>query len=129
MQPVFAKSSVFIPGHTLASGLAQGAHGAYSNVACLSPAGAQRWYELCVNDPAAGARSQERIGAFWQANVAPLITTHGMANMAADKAAAVAGGWLPGLNARLRWPYRGATPEMIARIAEAARREVPEWFE
>jgi dihydrodipicolinate synthase/N-acetylneuraminate lyase len=41
MQPVMEKISVFIPGHQLASGLAHGARGAYSNVACLSPRGAQ----------------------------------------------------------------------------------------
>lgn len=128
MQPVFARSSVFIPGHLLASGLARGAHGAYSNVACLSPAGAQRWYELCVGDPAAGLRLQENILPFWQRNIAPVITEHGLANMAADKAAAVAGGWLPGLTARLRWPYRSAPSELVQRIAAVARAELPEFF-
>ena len=126
MQPVFARLSVFIPGHLLASGLARGAHGAYSNVACLSPAGAQRWYDLCVRDPVAGQAWEQRIRPFWQANIAPLITEHGLANMAADKAAAAAGGWLPGMSPRLRWPYRGATPEMVANIAAAARVAVPE---
>lgn len=128
MQPVFARLSVFIPGHVLASGLARGAHGAYSNVACLSPAGAQRWYELCLRDPAAGLAWERRILPFWQAHVAPLITAHGLANMAADKAAAAAGAWLPGLSPRLRWPYRGATPGMVAAIASAARATFPEWF-
>lgn len=128
MQPVFARASVFIPGHLLASGLARGAHGAYSNVACLSPAGAQRWYDLCVRDPAAGLRLQEKILPFWQANVAPLITEHGLANMAADKAAATAGGWLPGFTPRLRWPYRSASPEMVGRIAAQARSALPEFF-
>jgi dihydrodipicolinate synthase/N-acetylneuraminate lyase len=129
MQPVLARSSVFIPGHTLATGMVRGAHGAYSNVACLSPAGAQRWADECRANPAAGLRSEARIRGFWEANVAPLITTHGLPNMAADKAAAVAGGWLPGLSPRLRWPYRGATPEMITELARAARAELPEWFE
>ena len=45
-----------------------------------------------------------------------------------DKAAAVAGGWLPGLTPRLRWPYRSASPERVQSIAERARREVPELF-
>jgi 4-hydroxy-tetrahydrodipicolinate synthase len=128
MQPVFARASVFIPGHLLATGLARGAHGAYSNVACLSPAGAQRWYDLCARDSAAGLRLQEKILPFWQANIAPLITEHGLANMAADKAAAVAGDWLPGFTPRLRWPYRSTTPELIARIAQNARAAVPELF-
>ena len=128
MQPVMARLSVFIPGHLLATGLARGAHGAYSNVACLSPAGAQHWYELCVRDPAAGLRWQEKILPFWQDHIAPLISTHGLPNMAADKAAAVAGGWLPGLTPRLRWPYRCADAALIAPIAAAAHRAVPELF-
>ena len=126
MQPVFPRLSVFIPGHQLASGLARGAHGAYSNVACLSPAGAQRWYELCRRDLAAGAAWERKIQAFWLGHVAPLITVEGLANMAADKAAAAAGGWLPGLSPRLRWPYRGATDAMVRALATAARAEVPD---
>jgi dihydrodipicolinate synthase/N-acetylneuraminate lyase len=129
MQPVMARVSVFIPGHTFAEGIARGAHGAYSNVACLSPRGAQRWCGLCQRDPAEAQRWQTKILAFWQARVAPLVTEHGLPNFAADKATAVAGGWLPGFTARLRWPYRSATPEMIAKIASAARVEIPEFFE
>jgi dihydrodipicolinate synthase/N-acetylneuraminate lyase len=129
MQPVMARVSVFIPGHTLAEGIARGAHGAYSNVASLSPAGAQRWYDLCQRNPVEAQQWQARILAFWQTRVSPLVTKHGLANFAADKATAVAGGWLPGFTSRLRWPYRSATPEMIARIAAAARVEVPELFE
>lgn len=126
MQPVMARWSVFIPGHLLAAGLAGGARGAYSNVACLNPLGAQRWYELCRRDPAASLRQQESIQAFWKNNVSPLITKHGLSPMAADKSAACAGGWLPGLSPRLRWPYHGADEAMIRQIAEAAKREVPE---
>ncbi len=128
MQPVFARWSVFIPGHTLASGLARGARGAYSNVACLNPAGAQRWFELGERDPAAGLAWEQRLRTFWQAHVAPLITQHGLPNMAADKATAAAGGWLPGFTPRMRWPYRGATPELVAALARAARAELPEWY-
>jgi 4-hydroxy-tetrahydrodipicolinate synthase len=128
MRPVLDKISVFIPGHQLASGLARGAHGAYSNVACLSPAGAQRWYGLCRRDPAAGREQEKKIQAFWLGQVAPLITVHDLPNMAADKAAAAAGGWLPGLRPNLRWPYRCAAPEMVAEIARAARRQLPEFF-
>jgi 4-hydroxy-tetrahydrodipicolinate synthase len=129
MRPLFDRVSVFIPGHTLADGLARGAHGAYSNVACLSPAGAQRWYDRCLRDPQAGKDLGARIHAFWLANVAPIITRDGLSNMAADKAAAVAGGWLPGLTPKLRWPYRGATIEQARQIGEVARRELPELFE
>jgi len=128
MAPVLERISVFIPGHQLASGLACGAHGAYSNVACLSPLGAQRWYDLCRRNPAAGFELEKKIQAFWLGHVAPLITVHGLPNMAADKAAAVAGGWLPGLSPRLRWPYRSATPGQVSALAATARSMVPELF-
>ena len=129
MQPVLARWSVFIPGHLLAEGIARGAHGAYSNVACLSPAGAQRWYDGCARDLAAGRELGRRIGEFWQANVAPFITRDGLANMAADKAAAVAGGWLPGLTPRLRWPYQSVPDARARALGEAARRALPELFD
>jgi 4-hydroxy-tetrahydrodipicolinate synthase len=128
MRPLFERVSVFIPGHVLADGLARGARGAYSNVACLSPAGAQRWYDLCRRDLQAGKELGVRIQAFWLGNVRPLITRDGLSNMAVDKAAAVAGGWLKGLTPRLRWPYRGASVEAARQIGEVARRELPEMF-
>lgn len=128
MRPLFERVSVFIPGHTLAEGIAHGAHGAYSNVACLSPAGAQRWYDLCVRDLAAGRLLGDRIKAFWLAQVSPIISRDGLSPMAADKAAAVAGGWLPALTTRIRWPYRSVSREEAVRIGTVARAELPELF-
>ena len=130
MAPVLEKVSVFIPGHLLAHGLVQGGRGAYSNVACLSPAGAQRWYEQCIRQPDAGAALGRRIAAWWGTQIAPLISRDGLANFAADKAAAVAGGWLPGFTTRMRWPYRSADAAVARAIGESARRELPElWAE
>lgn len=128
MQPVFSKLSVFIPGHLLATGISRGAHGAYSNVACLSPAGAQRWYEQCVTELPAALEAEKRILSFWSANVAPLITEKKLPNMAADKAAAVAGGWQPGMTARLRWPYACASVADTEKIGAVARAQLPEFF-
>ena len=128
MRPVLDKVSVFIPGHTLATGLSRGAHGAYSNVACLSPAGAQRWYELCRTSLTEGLKLEEKIGGFFSREVMPLITTRKLPNMAADKALAVAGGWLPGLSTRLRWPYESATEAEAIRIGTEARVGLPELF-
>lgn len=128
MRPVMERVSVFIPGHMLATGLARGARGAYSNVACLSPSGAQRWYELCRQDPVAGLARERVIQDFWSKHIASLITDHALSNMAADKAAAVAGSWLTGLHPRLRWPYRSASPEMCERIRAAARISLPEFL-
>ena len=43
--------SVFVPGHFLATGVQERvASGAYSNVACISPRGAQQWWELMQTD-------------------------------------------------------------------------------
>ncbi|MDA4113752.1 MAG: dihydrodipicolinate synthase family protein [Thaumarchaeota archaeon] len=128
MRPVLDQVSVFIPGHTLATGLSRGAQGAYSNVACLSPGGAQGWYELCQSDLREGLKMEEKIGGFFSREVMPLITVRKLPNMAADKALAVAGGWLPGLSTLLRWPYEGATEEEAIRIGTAARAALPELF-
>jgi len=128
MKPVLDRISVFVPGHHLATGLSHGARGAYSNVACLSPRGAQRWYGLCLRDPAEGLKLEEKIQRFIAEQVMPLITTRHLPNMAADKALAVGGGWLPGLTTRLRWPYEGATEAEAARIGAAARVSIPELF-
>jgi len=128
MGPVLEKISVFIPGHTLATGLSRGAQGSYSSVACLSPAGAQRWSDLCRTDPAAALRWEDKIRAFWRDHLSPLVHQRRLPNMAADKAAAVAGGWLPGLSQRLRWPYQFATDDEVAALAANAHRLLPELF-
>jgi dihydrodipicolinate synthase/N-acetylneuraminate lyase len=128
MRPLFTRMSVFIPGHLLPDGLARGAHGSYSNVACLSPAGAQRWYELCRRNPTEGGALGTRVMMWWHAHIAPLITRDGRSNFAADKAAAVAGGWLPGFTTRLRWPYQSVDESVARAIGESARRELPELF-
>jgi 4-hydroxy-tetrahydrodipicolinate synthase len=128
MQPVLQKISVFIPGHFLATGLSSGAHGAYSNIACLSPWGAQQWYDLCRSKPAEGLKLEKKICQFLTDEVMSLITVKKLANPAADKALGVAGGWLPGLTPRLRWPYASATDEDTTRIGAAARVALPELF-
>ena len=128
MRPVLSRLSVFIPGHTLATGLRHGARGAYSNVACLSPRGAQQWYDLCRADLVEGLKFEQRIARFFSDHVAPLISVRHLSNMAADKALAAASGWLPGLSSRLRWPYACARDNEIVRIRAAARETLPEFF-
>lgn len=68
------------------------------------------------------------VATFWHANLASLVADDGLSNVAADKAAAVAGGWLPGLSPRLRWRYRAAPRDRVAKIAAEARGAFPEWF-
>jgi len=129
MRPVIDRISVFIPGHFLATGLSRGAHGAYSNVACLQPRGAQRWYAQCLMDPAAGQAFERRLLEFFNRDVIPLVTEQRFPNAAVDKAMAVAGGWLPGLQPRLRWPYRSVDAAVAKAIGAAARKAVPELWD
>lgn len=58
--------AVFVPGHHLATGVRLGAAGAYSNVACLNPFAAQRWYELTLTDMAAALELEGRIQQFME---------------------------------------------------------------
>ena len=121
-----ADLAIFVPGHHLASGLRQGAAGAYSNVACLSPPGAVRWYRSMLENPAAAEQAEARLGAFLGRHVAPLQAA-GYGNAALDKALAAIGGWAP-IGTRVRWPYSGVPDEAVAALRETARAELPEFL-
>lgn len=118
--------SVFVPGHLLASGLARGAHGSYSNVAAMSPRGAVAWYRLMTADPAAAADVERRIGVFFARHVAPLREL-GLSNPALDKFLAAVGDWAD-IGLRLRWPASPAPAEALAPARADARRLLPELF-
>jgi dihydrodipicolinate synthase/N-acetylneuraminate lyase len=116
--------SIFVAGHHLASGLRQGASGAYSNVACLSPHGAVAWYRDMRTDPAGAARLETRLNAFLDRHVLPLQAA-GFSNPALDKTLAAIGAWAP-VGTRLRWPYSSVPAEVVTRLRSAARDELPE---
>ncbi|HRW51042.1 MAG TPA: dihydrodipicolinate synthase family protein [Caldilinea sp.] len=119
--------AVFVPGHHLATGVANGAAGAYSNVACLSPAGAQRWTDQMRTDLPAALELEQRIRRFMDAEIAPFITRDGYANPALDKLLAAIGGWAD-VGTRLRWPYRWIDPAVADRIRPIAQSMLPELF-
>lgn len=127
MQPLLARLSVFVPGHLLASGFAQGAHGAYSNVACLEPRGAKRWNELMKTDLVAALAIEARIGKFMTDCIRPLREKYGASNQALDKLLAAIGDWAA-IGTRLRWPYRGLAEAEAVRLRPTARRMMPELF-
>ena len=127
MQSLFARLSVFVPGHLLATGFAQGAHGAYSNVACLAPRGAKRWQELMATDLSAALEIEGRIRKFMHDYILPLREKYGASNQALDKLLAAIGAWSP-VGTRLRWPYRGIDEAEAAPLRPVARRMVPELF-
>ena len=125
MAPVLRRISVFVPGHTLATGLTLGAAGSYSNVACLSPAGAQRWFALMKSEPARAMEWERRIRDFLQRHIIPFITDQKFTNSAVDKLLAAIGGWAQ-IGTRLRWPYRWIPETEALRLRAVARAELPE---
>jgi dihydrodipicolinate synthase/N-acetylneuraminate lyase len=123
---VGGRLAIFVAGHTLASGYARGAAGAYSNVACLSPGGAARWYAQITTDLPAALAFEERLRGFLDAHIAPLGRA-GYSDPALDKTLAAIGGWAP-IGTRVRWPHRWVPPEAIPPLRAAAEAAVPELF-
>lgn len=116
--------AVFVAGHTLASGFARGAAGAYSNVACLNPAGAARWYTQITSDLPAALAFEERLRGFLDAHIAPLARA-GYCDPALDKTLAAVGGWSR-TGTRVRWPHRSVPDDAIPALRAAAEAAVPE---
>ncbi|HWI90749.1 MAG TPA: dihydrodipicolinate synthase family protein [Flavisolibacter sp.] len=123
-----AHLSIFIPGHHLASGISGGAHGAYSNVACLNPAAAQQWYKQMKLDMKGALELQGRIQEFMNKYIVPFITEHKFSNQSVDKFLAAVGGWVP-ISQRLRWPYDWIGSNEIDRVRSGGQHLLPEFFE
>ncbi|HEX6429525.1 MAG TPA: dihydrodipicolinate synthase family protein [Niastella sp.] len=119
--------SLFIPGHHLATGVSLGAHGAYSNVACLNPAAAQQWYELMLTDLPRALNLEKWIQLFMSQHIQPYISTKGYSNQAADKLLAAIGGWA-NVGTRLRWPYQGIDESEVASLRAIAYEMMSEFF-
>jgi 4-hydroxy-tetrahydrodipicolinate synthase len=128
MVPVMERISVFIPGHHLATGTARGAMGSYSNVACLSPGGAQEWYHETQSDMESALARESRVRAFMDEVIVPYIARDGYANQAVDKLMAAAGQWYP-LSPRLRWPYRWLGEDAVKVVRAEAIARLPEFME
>lgn len=127
MKQLPAPFSVFIPGHHLATGVSRGAHGAYSNVACLNPLFAQQWYNSIKRGEPAAFELETRIQQFMNDCIVPYIRDKGYANQAVDKFMAAVGAWSP-ISTRLRWPYRWIPEEDVETIRQQCRQIIPEVF-
>ena len=120
--------SVFVPGHLLATGVQEGvASGAYSNVACLSPEGSQRWWQLMQTDLTAALGIQSRILQFFDRCIVPYKKA-GYSNPALDKFLGAVGGWGE-VGTRLRWPYKWIGEEHVGPAREVAKKLLPEFFD
>lgn len=127
MREQAGRLALFVPGHHLATGMRLGAHGSYSNVACLSPGGAQRWYETMKSDLPRALEVERRIQSFFARHITPLISEQGYANAAVDKLLAAIGNWST-VGTRLRWPYRWIEESVAESLRPIARRQIPELF-
>jgi dihydrodipicolinate synthase/N-acetylneuraminate lyase len=118
--------ALYVPGHHLATGVEAGvAAGAFSNVACLNPRGAQLWTEMMRTDIAGAREIEQRICEFMDAHILPFRRDHGYSNAALDKLLAAIGNWAP-LSPRLRRPYRWIDAGEAERLRPIARRMMPE---
>ncbi|GLQ53121.1 dihydrodipicolinate synthase family protein [Devosia nitrariae] len=118
--------SLFVPGHHLATGVSEGvAAGAFSNVACLSPSGAQRWTQLMADDLGRALEIETRLRDFLDTHIAPFARTGGYSNAALDKLLAAIGGWAD-VGTRLRQPYRWIDPSVVPDLQRAAAKAIPE---
>ena len=118
--------ALYVPGHHLATGVRHGvAAGAFSNVACLSPSGAQRWTEMMLTDIEGALDIEQRLCRFMDEHIVPFRRDHGYSNAALDKLLAAIGNWAP-VGTRLRRPYRWIEEEAALPLRELARSMVPE---
>ncbi|KGM36025.1 dihydrodipicolinate synthase family protein [Inquilinus limosus] len=121
-------TALFVPGHHLATGTRHGvAAGAFSNVACLSPSGAQAWTDRMATDIEGALDLERRICRFMDEHVVPFRSQHGYSNAALDKLLAAVGGWGP-VGTRLRRPYRWIDEAEALRLRPMARSMMPELF-
>lgn len=127
MQPVLERMSVFVPGHRLATGIFQGAHGSYSNVACLNPRAAVDWYQLMQKDIQKAIAIEKRVQGFFEEAILPFINIHGYSNTAVDKLLTAVGGWAA-IGTRVRWPYHSIPINEIPRIRDLGAKWIPEFI-
>lgn len=119
--------SVFIPGHNLATAITLGAQGAYSNVSCLNPLVAQKWFNLMKTDMDQALELEKRIKIFMTTMIEPFITQQHFPNHACDRFMALVGGWAD-IGVSLRWPYKSIPEEFAKPVREKAKNIIPEFF-
>jgi dihydrodipicolinate synthase/N-acetylneuraminate lyase len=119
--------SLFVPGHRLATGIGLGAHGSYSNVACLNPKVAQAWYESMLLDMKSALELEGRIQLFINTYVIPYIIDKKYSDQAVDKLLAAIGGWA-NVGTRLRWPYQWIEEKEVKKMRTICKDILPEFF-
>lgn len=128
MREVDSNVSVFVPGHRLATGMKEGvAKGSFSNVACIDPDAAQKWYEIMLEDIEQGLKIEKQILKFFDVCIFPLARS-GYSDAALDKLLWSLSDRNSGCT-RLRWPYLGVSNHILDGIRKEARRILPAFFQ
>lgn len=118
--------SVFVPGHHLATGIRNGAKGAYSNVACINPSAAQKWSDTMSYDMESALELEGRIQRFMKECIDPFIAA-GYPNHACDRFMALVGGWAD-VGGKMRWPYSSIPEDNVARVRARGHDIIPEFI-
>jgi len=127
MQQLAQQIAVFVPGHFLASGFkSKVASGSYSNVACINPKAAQKWWGLMQTDIGAALDIEQRMLQFFKECIAPYQQKQ-YSNPALDKFLAAIGGFVK-TGTRLRWPYKFISENDVVPARERAMQLIPEFF-
>lgn len=126
MKPAASQLSVFVAGIRLASGMLHGcARGSYSNLACLSPSGANRWGRSILKDPEMALAQETQILEVFKPALEPIRGR--FSNTAIDKALAAAGGWADG-SPSVRWPLASIPQTEVDRLSKTFRKALPFLF-
>jgi hypothetical protein len=103
------------------------AAGSFSNVACLSPRGAQKWTASMRSDIDAALDLERRVCAFMDNHIVPFRQNRGFSNAALDKLLSAIGNWGP-VGTRLRFPYRSIDASEAESLRRIAMSELPDLF-
>lgn len=120
--------SLFVPGHHLATGIKNGAHGSYSNIACINPTAAQKWFNLMQTEMEKALELQNRIQEFMKQCIFPLIVDEHFSDPAIDKFLAFITGWA-NVGTRMRWPYHWVDESKAENIRLIGQQLIPEFFQ
>lgn len=127
MREINPDSLIFIQGHRLATGINEKvASGSYSNIACLDPIAAQKWYEIILEDIEEGLKIEKKIIQFFDHCILP-FAKQGYSDAALDKFLWAISG-RKSTDTKLRWPYVSIDRSHLIESRNVAKKILPDFF-
>ena len=120
--------SVFCGGIVMAEGYELGASGSYSEIGCLHPGQAVKWYKMMESDIDSAIKIGKKLQNWRTKYIVPLKDDEGYSSPAVDKLYASIGGWSE-IGTRMRWPYNSFPDHIVDELSKTIREDVPEFFE